>query len=288
MFRIAFKNFINLCVLQISFATARTIIEKCNVFTRKYDKVLIHINFLHSFDNQDRPAWLPEKGIDTEDIHPDRIMCSNGVIFESDASKSAIFKYDDGKNNRIANYSLLIWNGEPIVFYRKSTYCNEANVLVIKYEPTLQKFQTGDYLYEFGNFREDVVDGLTNDHKKIADALLLDGFFKTRICYDLNVIENFGSSTMLLIINANEAPNIEGWRQKINQDMLCIEADSYHQNPNRQASQRRGELKYPYCSYTFFNRNGRFIPRQYVHSLNDVLPFYVYLGFNGFEVFQDD
>lgn len=271
----------------INHDTVCKIVTTCNNFSKKHPNVFIHINFLHTFHNKNRPPWLPERGIDTADIHPNRIICA-GTTFENDAAKVAIFKYNDRKDNRISNYSLLIWNEKPIVFYRKSTYCNEANASVIKYEPTSQKLQAGDYLYEFGDFRENAVDGLTGDYKAIADTLLRDGFFKTRICYDLNEMAGFDSSTKILIINANEAPSIYGWKDKINSDMFCIEADPYHQNPTLQGLQKSAEIRYPYCTYTFFNKDGRFLPRQYGHSLNDVLPFYVYLGSNGFEIFSDD
>ncbi len=262
----------------------QNIVKKCNEFSKLYPKVLLHINFLHKFNNNKRPPWLPLQGIQVTDINLDRITCNN--IPEPD--KKNIFKYNDEAKSRISNYSILICRGCPILFYRKSTYCNEANFQIVKYDSETKKFQAGDCLYEFGDFQSHIIDNLDEEHQNLADTLINNKLICTRICYDLNKMNELGTNTKLLIINANEAPNIDGWLNKIsNKDMLCLQADAYHQNPQLLKYQMEGEVSYPFYTYSFFTKEGRFLPKEHTHLLKDMLPFYSYYGMESkFEKFE--
>ena len=101
-------------------------------------------------------------------------------------------------------------------------------------------------------------------------------------------MNELGTNTKLLIINANEAPNIDGWLNKIsNKDMLCLQADAYHQNPQLLKYQMEGEVSYPFYTYSFFTKEGRFLPKEHTHLLKDMLPFYSYYGMESkFEKFE--
>jgi hypothetical protein len=258
------------------------IIVKCREFTRANRKVFIHINFLFNFQNSHRPQWFPETGTDTSVVSKDRIKCTAPEAcwpLISSAHRTTI-------NNRISNCSVLIWDGEPISYYRKSTYCNEADSLIIAHNGT--NFIVGSHKYEFGDFKDHIVPNLGKNHLGIAKMLFDKSICKkplisTKICYDLNVMPNIGNNVSLLIINANEAPNIAGWKEKIKNSVFCIQSDPYHQNPVIAPYQERGEIKYPSWRYSFFKKTGRFLPNEYRHTLEDMLPFYGYRKECGFE-----
>jgi hypothetical protein len=122
--------------------------------------------------------------------------------------------------NRIANYSLVIWNKQPIAIYRKSTYCEEAEKSV---NPVLGK---ATHAYEFGDLKSHIL-AMDSIFKQIAEIFAgKHPTVVTRMCSDMNY--RFLSTLpkkreTMLILAANEAPRFEfiGTTLHIDENIKC-------------------------------------------------------------------
>lgn len=165
------------------------IVAKCNEITSRHQRLIVHINFLHQFDNRElhtRCNWLIRGTVNGADGR----ICS-------DQSEDLFAAVGDA-HNHVANYSLVIWNNLPIAIYRKSTYHNESNTLVLRSEDK--------YAYEFGDFQ---THPLVDDeiHRQIANFFVgATPLIATRICADMNTrfLENIPNTEhSILIVPAN-------------------------------------------------------------------------------------
>lgn len=185
------------------------IVTECNAFTARHPKSIIHINFLQEFNVNklnEQCQWLhaPYATL-TFDQCKDRII---QPIFKD------ILLLKDSLQH-VANYSLIIWNGHPIAIYRKSTYCNEANALVIgcSSSQSLSKampqsnLPNPKHLYEFGNFQTHSLLTSASVHAQIAGLFTGSSpLIATRICADMNprFLEKFQPEcSIILIVPAN-------------------------------------------------------------------------------------
>lgn len=182
----------------------------------------IHINFLFTFKNSNRPPWLPDNTRDKDEIQKDRIFCSAAP--EKIQNIGIITNILEGNDNRLVNCSILIWNGQPISYYRKSTYCREKDKLIIS-SAADGSLAAGDYKYEFGDFKDHIVPGLQGEYSTMAQQLIDGKILTSRICYDLNEPYELPEGN-LLIINSNGIPSFRGWRPRLSNDVFCIIADS--------------------------------------------------------------
>lgn len=76
--------------------------------------------------------------------------------------------------NMLQNTSFTSWNGEPLIFYKKTSYRDEA-------ETSLKK---NGYIYSIG-LANDLPGVVENVHQSIQQVLL--GNISTEICYDLEI-----------------------------------------------------------------------------------------------------
>lgn len=138
-----------------------TIVRYCETLT-KGKRLIVIVNFLHEFEDDDRLYWLldysqSEKCFQSSsvllDIYTPLLFSYNhqisGVEYQGEnVIYKPLFVSGDQKpldfmlqgRNRLANYSLIIANGKPVSIYRKTFYTEEKNPLIDK-----------GYVYEFGD-----------------------------------------------------------------------------------------------------------------------------------------
>jgi hypothetical protein len=172
------------------------IVGKCNELTNRYEKVIIHINFLHTFNTIDAqcPEWVKYNYIPIANAE-----IGNRLI---NTDQNMILPVTAERTHRGSNYSLVIWNDLPISIYRKSTYCNEANAIF--------NSANASHAYEFGDFLSHQL-GREGIHQQIADIFAGDASLViTRICADMNreafLTDQHLRQNGILILPAKEAP----------------------------------------------------------------------------------
>lgn len=187
--------------------------------SKKYTGVAFCINFLVKFSKDHRPLWLPADGI-TQDAKAKYITVGQTGINEK--SREKIFSYKSNKDSvsdRVANCSLLIFGGEVILFYRKSTYFEECDDLCISYSEQ-DSFKTGACLYEFGDWKTHVIPGIDEN---FGENLLRMLFF--RICADIPVVTGLEARDSLCVILANSvAAGAMGIASSVHDDIFETES----------------------------------------------------------------
>jgi hypothetical protein len=195
------------------------IMEKCRQLTKDFTKIILHLSFLHEFRVDESPIWLQQYNpISAEEI-PSRLI--------NTTQHAEFLRANETNQNRIANYSLVIWNGLPITIYRKSTYCEEAekNVNPVSGVAT--------HAYEFGDFKSHIL--VTNGiFKQMAEIFAsTNSAVITRMCSDMNhrFLNTLPKNReTLLILPANEAPKFEfiGTTLHVDDYIKCNEYITLH------------------------------------------------------------
>lgn len=187
----------------------------CSLLTRRYERLIVVVNFLHAFNNEVRPHWMPHN-FSTIPLSKD---------FIDGPSDKLMIRGRRNCLNHLANYSLVFWKGMPISCYRKTTYCNENNALIDQKE----------YAYEFGDFESYEPFSFFPDHKhnfqsghKQIGLLFNDKANRsivTRVCADSIFMPNLQLWEKLLLLSANGCPSVSGWMHKIPKDIACCLVD---------------------------------------------------------------
>ncbi|MDR3155734.1 MAG: hypothetical protein LBT90_01355 [Holosporaceae bacterium] len=100
--------------------------------------------------------------------------------------------------------------------YRKTTYKAEADDLV-----------AAGYGYDFGDFKSYALPELSaasDDHKKFA-KLFNSGrgqIIAARTCYDMNLTPKLSKQIKLLILTADDSPEIRNWQSKTAMAKICV------------------------------------------------------------------
>lgn len=183
----------------------KPIIEECKKLTSQNQRLFVCVNFLHKFS--ERPSWLPEEGINSRNKS---IKYINTLANPLDSNELvSIFWPEKTNSYKISNYSLIIWNGKPISFYRKSTYCKEADSECIANNNG--KWSAGDSTYEFGDWQ---IHSLCSEdpYQNIFTRLFHSGLISLRICFDVSdTIDDSplcSKNNAVCFIQANGVPQI--------------------------------------------------------------------------------
>jgi hypothetical protein len=192
------------------------LLRYCSLLTQKHNRLIVIVNFLHAFNNEIRPHWMPHN-FSTIPLSKDFISGPSDRLMIS-GRKSCL--------NHLANYSLVFWQGIPISCYRKTTYCNENNALVEQQE----------YSYEFGDFENyepfsffpGHMHNFQSLHKQLG--LLFNGKHEKnismRICADTVHMPKLQTWEKILLLQANGCPSAAGWIHKLMQDTACCLIDA--------------------------------------------------------------
>jgi hypothetical protein len=179
----------------------------------------MHISFLHKFHTDEASIWLRQyTPIPVKEISKRLINTVKHVEF---------LQANETNQSRIANYSLIIWNEQPITIYRKSTYCKEAekNVNPVSGNAT--------HAYEFGDFKSHAL-AIDNISKSIAQIFAgKRPLVVTRMCSDMNArfLRTLPkNSKTVLILPADEAPRFEfiGTTLHVDDYMKCNDCVNVH------------------------------------------------------------
>jgi hypothetical protein len=202
--------------------SVQELLYHCYILTRKHKNLIICINFLHAFNNTDRPCWLPDN-FSLLPLDPEYINMG--------APNELLTNPDSGTQNHLANYSLMVWNGEVISCYRKTTYCEENDAFIKRKK----------YAYEFGDWKSykpfilsaDASRGLILHHQ--LSQLFNDDCGKrivTRICADSIFMPSLEIFERLLLLPANGCPtNTEFWIHKMQRNTVGCLVDAEKQTP---------------------------------------------------------
>jgi hypothetical protein len=124
-------------------------------------------------------------------------------------------------NLRFSNCSSIFWNGVTLSCYRKASYKDEDNRLVDE-----------GYGYDFGDWKSYAPPELataSDDHKEFA-ALFNSGrkqIIASRTCSDMNHTPALAKSVKLLILTADGAPALRGWKDKVGHIKVCVSDADY-------------------------------------------------------------
>jgi hypothetical protein len=171
-------------------------VEKCRQLTKDFPRIVMHISLLHEFHIDEASIWLQQYApIPIKEISKRLINTTQHTEF---------LQANEANPNRIANYSLVIWNEQPINIYRKSTYCKEAEI-------TVNNKNGATHAYEFGDFKSHILtDGI---FKQMAEVFAEKyPIVVTRMCSDMNhrFLRTLPKNRKtMLILAANEAPQFE-------------------------------------------------------------------------------
>ncbi|MDR2782144.1 MAG: hypothetical protein LBB21_06895 [Holosporaceae bacterium] len=157
----------------------QSVIDKIKKLSENHPRTFFIVNFLHRFENSNRPVWLPDTGISTPNQSTDLITSDCYP-----ASIVSMFWPNPMKGLRVANYSLLIWNKECIAFYRKSTYFRECENLCVA-----DGNSAGSHTYEFGDWVSHTTTVENSGERKMYNVLFEGNnpLVMMRICSDVGV-----------------------------------------------------------------------------------------------------
>jgi hypothetical protein len=186
----------------------------CKILTGKHKNLIISANFLHKYEGaSDAPSRR-------KPINKDFV----------ETNYAAKLKKNRSSNLRFSNYSLIFWDNVPVSCYRKTTYKKEVESDRKDYDSIINH----GYGYDFGNWKSyptPELETASNEHKKLA-KLFNSGkrqLVASRICSDMNYTASFSKTKKLLILTANGAPMLLGWKDKVLKTNVCVsDADNGH------------------------------------------------------------
>lgn len=213
------------------------ILYLCYTLTQKHKNLIICINFLHAFDNYKRPCWLPDDF---------SLLPLNEDYISSDFKDKIL---DNGKkelHHHLANYSLIVWNGEVISCYRKTTYCDENNAFINGVRRKTDPIPS--HAYEFGNWESHIPFILSSEaskglvlHHQLSQLFNDDFSTKSivmRICADSLFMPYFDEEKKMLLLTGNGCPYASRWLHKTSPNLIgyVIDAEknmfSFRRNSN--------------------------------------------------------
>lgn len=169
-----------------------SIVEKCKELSAQ-NRVLVQFCLLHKFNTNDQPYWLQRK---YNPVNSRRKIKKRVVNLKSEANASSFLIANKWHRDRIANYTLSIYEGRIVTIYRKSTYCNAANFWIPLREGK------AIYAYEFGDFKAYSVEESSISEIFTGGKSLI----AIRMCSDMNDPHLDTSFTKLTIVHANDHP----------------------------------------------------------------------------------
>lgn len=187
--------------------------ECCKLLTKKHENLIICVNFLHKFTNDSRPIWLQSL---PSALHPEH----HEFIGTDDMHKAKLLSADNINSGlRFSNYSLIVWNEIPLSCYRKTVYLSEQDSLIDM-----------GYGFDFGNwnsYQNIELASASQEHRNFAKFFNIGDkqVVMTRICADLASMPDIPRTINLLIAQANSAPGLSIWYNKIYSICSYCDAD---------------------------------------------------------------
>lgn len=189
------------------------IVECCRLLTKKHANLIICVNFLHKFTNASRPIWLQSL---PSALHPEDYE----FIGTDDMHKAKLLSTDNSNSElRFSNYSLIVWNEISLSCYRKTVYLSEQDSLIDM-----------GYGFDFGNwnsYQNIELASASQEHRNFAKFFNIGDkqVVMTRICADLASMPDIPRTINLLIAQANSAPGLSSWYNKIHSIFSYCDAD---------------------------------------------------------------